>query len=323
MPSTGCGLAPADQPGQTAERDILVDALARSYRLHLPAGYHTDTPTPLLLAFHGYTGTSASAEKSMQFSPHADEHGYIAVYPQATFFDSAGTVITSWNDLACNASPGPAGPICAADAYPYPFPPECGTPDHCNWCTCHDDLAFVAALLDSLENTLCIDLDRVYATGMSNGGMLAHRLGCAMSDRFAAIAPVAGTLAKGFNCAPELPISLMHIHGDNDIYVRVDGKQSSDGYLYEAIDDVVGKWADKTSQHCATQTTPYPTSADGIKSMRCEQRADCATGAEVVSCGWQGGHVWPAFGRDVIWNFFNRHSRGDDALPRIDSPVPP
>jgi polyhydroxybutyrate depolymerase len=178
-------------------------------------------------------------------------------------------------------------------------------------------------LLDSLENTLCIDLDRVYATGMSNGGMLAHRLGCAMSDRFAAIAPVAGTLAKGFNCAPELPISLMHIHGDNDIYVRVDGKQSSDGYLYEAIDDVVGKWADKTSQHCATQTTPYPTSADGIKSMRCEQRADCATGAEVVSCGWQGGHVWPAFGRDVIWNFFNRHSRGDDALPRIDAPVPP
>ena len=124
MPSTGCGLAPADQPGQTAERDILVDALARSYRLHLPAGYHTDTPTPLLLAFHGYTGTSASAEKSMQFSPHADEHGYIAVYPQATFFDSAGTVITSWNDLACNASPGPAGPICAADAYPYPFPPN-------------------------------------------------------------------------------------------------------------------------------------------------------------------------------------------------------
>ena len=158
---------------------------------------------------------------------------------------------------------------------------------------------------------MCIDRDRVYATGMSNGGMLVHRLGCAMPDRFAAIAPVAGTLAEGFNCAREQRISLMHIHGDEDTYVRVDGKQSSDGYRYETIDKVVDKWASPSSQHCATATTSYPTSADGIEGMLCKQRADCATEAEVVSCGWQGGHAWPAFGRDVIWDFFRKHSRRD------------
>ena len=65
------------------------------------------------------------------------------------------------------------------------------------------------------------------------------------------------------------------------------------------------------SQHCATATTSYPTSADGIEGMLCTQRADCATEAEVVSCGWQGGHAWPAFGRDVIWDFFRKHSRRD------------
>ena len=121
----------------------------------------------------------------------------------------------------------------------------------------------------------------------------------------------AGTLAEGFNCAPEQPISLMHIHGDEDTYVRVDGKQSSDGYRYETIDKVVDKWASPSSQHCATATTSYPTSADGIEGMLCTQRADCATEAEVVSCGWQGGHAWPAFGRDVIWDFFRKHSRRD------------
>ena len=308
-PSTGCGLQPSSTPGQTAERSLQVDALDRAYRLHLPAGYDADTTTPLILAFHGYTGTAAGAEKSFGLSPHADAHGYIAVYPQATSFDSAGTIITSWNDLSCNASPGPAGPICSNDAFAYPFPPECGKPDHCNWCTCHDDLAFVTALLDTLENTLCIDRDRIYATGMSNGGMFAHRLGCAMPDRFAAIAPVAGTLAKGFNCAPEQPISLMHIHGDDDTYVRVDGKTSSDGYRYEAIDDVVHKWAGATSQHCAAESTPYTTSTDSTYGLRCEQRANCATGAEVVSCNWQGGHAWPAFARDAIWDFFNRHDQ--------------
>ena len=89
------------------------------------------------------------------------------------------------------------------------------------------------------------------------------------------------------------------------------GKQSSDGYRYETIDKVVDKWASPSSQHCATATTSYPTSADGIEGMLCTQRADCATEAEVVSCGWQGGHAWPAFGRDVIWDFFRKHSRRD------------
>ena len=310
-PSAGCGVLPATSTGETAAQSIQIDALVRTYRLHLPTAYDADAAMPIVLAFYGYTGTAAGAEAGLGLSPHADTHSYIAVYPQATSFDSAGTAITSWNYQSCNSSPGPAGPICANDAYPYPFPPECGTPDHCNWCTCHDDLAFVAALLDTLENTLCIDRDRVYATGMSNGGMLVHRLGCAMPDRFTAIAPVAGTLAEGFNCAPEQPISLIHIHGDEDTYVRVDGKQSSDGYRYETIDKVVDKWASPSSQHCATATTSYPTSADGIEGMLCTQRADCATEAEVVSCGWQGGHAWPAFGRDVIWDFFRKHSRRD------------
>ena len=77
---------------------------------------------------------------------------------------------------------------------------------------------FVAALLDELEASLCVDLDRVFATGISNGGMFVHRLGCDLPDRFAAIAPVAGTIAKGFNCAPgsSPKISMINIYATQD-----------------------------------------------------------------------------------------------------------
>ncbi len=102
------------------------------------------------------------------FSHHADKHGYVVAYPQATGFEVNGMLITSWNDLGCNASPGPEGPICTDKAFDYPTPPECGGPSECGWCSCYDDVGFIAALLDELEASLCVDLDRVFATGISS-----------------------------------------------------------------------------------------------------------------------------------------------------------
>jgi polyhydroxybutyrate depolymerase len=169
--------------------------------------------------------------------------------------------------------------------------------------------------LDEAEENLCIDLNRVYATGMSNGGMFVHRLGCDMSDRFAAIVPVSGTLAKGFNCAPPASdqISIMNIHGRDDDYVDVTGKESTDGYFYTAIDDVMSLWASPSSQNCDNDVTTYPTIADGIRGIQCTQHANCASGAEIVSCWWDAGHAWPGgikqFGNDMIWDFFLKNPK--------------
>jgi len=165
--------------------------------------------------------------------------------------------------------------------------------------------------LDELEDTLCIDLDRIYATGFSNGAMFVHRLGCDMADRFASIAPVAGTLAKGFNCAPGVSssISLMNIHGSNDTGVPADGSEGGWGHFFVTVDDVIEAWASPESQNCSEVGTSYPTSGDGIREFECVQRDDCATGSEVVSCTWMGGHAWPpAFVNDVIWEFFSKNS---------------
>lgn len=319
-PSSGCGKAPPARPGESSTLSMKVGDLERQYRLHLPRGYDQNVTTSLVLVFHGYTRTAEQTEiESTLMSSHADENGYIVVYPQATSFVApSGATITSWNDLSCNASPGPEGPICSPHAVKYPHPPECGEAKGCNWCTCHDDLAFVGRLLDELGDTLCIDLDRVHATGISNGGMFVHRLGCDMPDRFAAIAPVAGTLARGFNCAPDrsTPISILNIYGSRDRYVALDGSESSDGYFYTSAADVMDAWANAASQACSGGEKPYPTSADGIERLSCTERADCATGAEVVNCSWEVGHVWPRtedrhFGNDIIWEFFRKNGRKD------------
>ena len=316
-PSAGCGKESPNFPGATSTMPIVVNVLDRIYLLHLPTDYDQNKPTSLVLNFHGYTDSAGGMESGTGMSYHADKYGYIVVYPQATHFTSKSGLITSWNDLTCNASPGPAGPICSEDAASYAFPTDCG-PDvskECNWCTCNDDLGYVNLMLDELEADLCVDLNRVYATGMSNGGMFVHRLGCDVADRFAAIVPVSGTLARGFNCAPDTadPISIMNIHGRDDNYVDVTGKESTDGYFYTAIDDVMALWASSSSQNCDENVTPYPTIADGIRGMKCTQNDNCATGSEIVSCWWDAGHAWPGgvtqWGDDMIWDFFLRNAK--------------
>ncbi len=285
----------------------------RHYRLHLPRAYDASKPAALVLNFHGYSGNALEQEMSTsRMSPHADRHGYIVVYPQSTAFASADGPVTSWNDLSCNAGPGLAGPICADKAYRYPKSPDCPQQARCDWCSCADDLGMVEQLLDELDAALCIDRDAVFATGFSNGGMFVQRLGCNLGHRFAGIAPVSGTLARGFACAaPRLqPVSILNIYARADTTVQHDGKASADGYFYTSIKDTSALWASALSQSCAARPSRYPTPHDGVAGLQCQQHAGCQSGAQVVACGWDAGHDWPSaeravdFGNDLIWNFF-------------------
>ncbi len=311
--SAGCGTPAPVTPGDTAAFALRSGDLDREYLLHLPPDYDPVRPAALVLDFHGYTGTAEGEEPYTGLSRHADARSFAVVYPQSTaFVAGGGKRITSWNDLAGSGSPGPEGPICTETARKYPNPPECGEPTPCNWATCHDDLGFVELLLDRLESDLCLDLDRVYATGLSNGGMFVHRLGCDLPRRFAAVAPVGGTLARGFNCAPGVPLAMMNVYGSEDVYVSQRGGVSSDGYYYTSAEAMLRQWAE--AQGCDPATSAYPTSRDGTFGLSCIQHDGCATGAEVVHCVWDGAHDWPRaegddFGNQVIWEFFSRHSR--------------
>jgi poly(3-hydroxybutyrate) depolymerase len=143
----------AQTPGVEQRRTLEVAGARRGYLLYLPSSWQRGRPVPLVLVFHGAGGRSAGMARHTGFSRVAEREGFAVVYP-----DGVGR---RWND-----GRGIGG--------------------------ARDDVGFVRALVDSLERELGIDRRRVYATGISNGAMFAHRLACDLPGVLAAIAPVAG-----------------------------------------------------------------------------------------------------------------------------------
>ncbi len=252
-PSAGCtrGVR-ATEGGHTLD----VAGLARSYRLHAPPADDGRSPRPLLLMFHGGGGSGRQFEtNSSRMDAVADARGFFAVYP-----DGTGTLRT-WNGVGC------CGYAVENDV---------------------DDVAFVSALLDELAASACIDLRRVYASGMSNGGIFSHRLGCELSDRIAAIAPVAGTDLT--TCTPARPVPVMHIHGTADGHVPYDGgvgcgPSAAD---FTSVPETIARWEARNG--CSAEHDVYLTEGDG----RCTRARGCRNGADVVLCNVAGGgHSWP------------------------------
>lgn len=288
-----CGAASSTYPaGETTITTLAHDGLDRGVRVHVPPGYDGSASVPLVLVFHGGGGSGEQIElRSSQMNAVADREGFIAVYPDGT------NPIRTWNAGGC-----------------------CGGAVRENV----DDVGFVRSLLDHLEATLCIDGDRVFATGMSNGAMLSHRLACELSDRFAAVAPVAG-LDMSPTCPTSGRVALMQVHGTDDGHVPWEGGLGCgpSGVAYPSVDDTMSAW--RMRNGCSETSMPGVSEGDGS----CVRYDDCD--ADVVLCTIDGGgHSWPGGepNRDVsdcpadgeqsttfeasehIWAFFEAHPRG-------------
>jgi len=97
----------------------------------------------------------------------------------------------------------------------------------------------------------------------------------------------AGSAANGYTCAPTSKTSLLR----GDGVVASFDEPSSDGMIYDSVEETGAEWA--AAQGCAALPEVRSTDFDGAKGWGCEAYPDCATGAEVISCTWDGGHVWP------------------------------
>lgn len=218
----------------------------RTVSVAVPPSYQ-GAPTPLVINFHGLNTT---AEQQMLFSgmeSAANAKGYIAVHPQG--------IGNSWNAGLC-----------------------CGTAETSGV----DDVGFVGALLDRLEQELCIDNKRVYATGLSNGGHMSYRLACDLADRFTAVASVAGTLTLA-TCGSSRPVPLLQLHGTADFIVPYSGA----GFL-NSVEGTVAQWA--SSNSCASTASTVYDNGD----TSCVEYAGCSDDAAVQLCTIDGGgHQWP------------------------------
>jgi polyhydroxybutyrate depolymerase len=175
------------------ENFIEVGERQRTYIVHLPAGYDGKAALPLVVVFHGGGGNAANAARMSGMSAKADKEKFIAVYPNGT--GPWPDRFLTWNTWSC-----------------------CGSVLDNNV----DDVEFVRALIGKLEREYLVDPKRIYATGLSNGGMMTYRAGCELSDLFAAIAPVAGALDTT-GCRPAFSVSVIIFHGTADKHILYEG----------------------------------------------------------------------------------------------------
>jgi polyhydroxybutyrate depolymerase len=293
----------AEQTSGSSEYDysssILSRGLQRTYDVHVGAGYDANKPTPLLIVLHGGGGNGQGMIKLTGFNAVADENNFIVVYPDG--FEK------HWND-------GRAVQSYSAQTQNI------------------DDVGFISALIDHLSGEYNIDAKRVYATGISNGAFMSNRLGCELSNKIAAIAPVAGNMPANIApvCAPTRPISALIINGTEDPLVPWSGGYAHFGQVklgeILSVEETVKIWVDndKCPSSPIVAQLPDKDPSDGT-TVSTETYKGCADGAEVVLYKVEGGgHTWPGglqylprliIGRtsrdfnasEVIWQFFSQH----------------
>lgn len=310
---SGTFLAPGDYT-----RTMNTDAGVRTYYVHVPPGAVGPGPAPLVFAFHGGGMTATgdgglSFENFAQVRPKSDSAGFVLVEPEGT----------------------PALPL---------TPP--GVLDVFNAGNCCeqaeqknlniDDVGFVRAMIDAISLETCIDPKRIFATGLSNGAMLTHRLACQLSDRIAAIAAVSGGMGNRdldalpspttlFDCTPTRPVPVLHIHGTQDACYPFDGGWGPLSLVtFEGVPTTIANWVSRNG--CGTGA---PTQVFSNGAASCELYP-CPKNAEVELCTIDGGgHYWPGGGdwtgsevvcgtnqgirssdiiaNDAMWSWFQAH----------------
>jgi polyhydroxybutyrate depolymerase len=285
---------------------LKVDGLQRTYIVHVPPRYDSGAPLPLVIMLHGGGGTARAAIWETGWIEKADEAGFLAVFPNAMPPDPSRRSSFAknpqlWNDGSDRFYPGQ---------------------------NAVDDVGFIAAILDDLSARLIVDMRRVFVTGFSNGAGMNFRVGARLSNRIAAIAPVAGANWLE-SVVLERPVSLLYITGNADPLNLIEGgvpklaTGASDKVRAKPkppVRESILKWVKALG--CPVR----PASISDMNGVRTETYGPGSGGAEVVYITVDGlGHTWPGgksllpeqlVGRmsdkikatDVIWDFFRKHT---------------
>lgn len=283
-----------DSEGMTRQTMPYADA-ERGYYLHIPSRLATGAAkVPLVVSLHGGGGNGRIQAMMTGLNAKADREGFIVVYPDGS--GGLETALLTWNTTHC-----------------------------CAYAMTHhtDDIGFIRALLTKLEADLPIDSSRIYVTGLSNGGMMTHRVGIELSDKIAAIAPVISSLF-GDEQLPQAPVPALIINGGIDEKVQVEG-----GKINARFADA----SDAPTLPVASQGDFWARANGCAAAPQKEQpsqqimrwRYSCPAGREVVRyLVMDNGHAWPGGkpGRkqadqpsasmnatDVIWDFFKTKQR--------------
>jgi len=267
------GFPRSEAAEKTTEAQLSSGGVTRTYRLHVPIGYEAGRALPLVLNFHGSGSNALEEENLTGMSAKADAAGFLVVYPNG--------MDERWND-----GPGPAG-----DA----------------------DRQFIRDLIAAISSQYSVDPKRIYATGISNGGGMANRLGCDMADVIASIASDSGAYNFWEQCRPSRPVAVLAFHGLNDLLVPFDG--GTPRAMLPPIIDWAAAWAERNG--CGLT----PSESTPAKSVTLRVWSNCQQGAGVELYALANhGHAWPGSptmlklitsqavnATDLMWDFFKAH----------------
>jgi polyhydroxybutyrate depolymerase len=258
-----------------------------TYRVHVPRGYTPSEPAPLVLALRSGNADAADSDGFYCLTRESDRQGFVAVFPDAYRGAGAGTPV-GWN----------AGNCCGGGV---------------------NDVGFIETVVNNVFRQVSIARQRIYAAGMSDGGMMAYRLACELPHVFTAVASVAGT-DNTATCTPDKPVSILHLHAKNDQRMPyqggVDPLAKAKMPALTSAPQTAAKWAKLDGCMEAPQPVLQQSGAS------CEAYTYCRGQAEVRLCSTDtGGHSWPGSirhrGEDApsqamsatqtIWSFFSAH----------------
>jgi polyhydroxybutyrate depolymerase len=248
------------------EHTVMVGGMERSYVVHMPA--NMSNPAPVVLVFHGGGGRPQAISRRTGMNDVADQNGFVVVYP-------LGSEAPSGRGGTWNVGGGMSQ-------------------------SSSNDVAFVQALLADLERHVPIDRSRIYATGISMGGVFAYRLACEMSSTFAAVAPVEATMVES-GCHPQSPVAIMHFHGTDDERIPLNGghgRAAAAGRVWPSPMAGLARWS--RLDGCSGQQSA---DADG-----CTSYSQCRAPVELCVVNG-GGHTWPEGASERIWQFFSAHPK--------------
>ncbi|MBD2461477.1 hypothetical protein H6G89_10490 [Oscillatoria sp. FACHB-1407] len=285
------------------DRTLTVGGLQRTYLVHVPRSYDGNQPYPIVLGFHGGGSDAKQFVFSSGLNETADRENFIAVYPNGTGETVQGYGVFLWN--GGSRQPGGTDPNL----------------------TNVDDVEFTEALLDDLATVVRMDEKRIYATGLSAGGIMTYRLASELSNRIAAIAPIAASIGTE-RINPQRPVSVIHFHGTEDEAVPFNGgkgRLDQSGTDFYSVEYSIQSWV--KANGCNTQpiVEALPDKADDGTTVIRKTHGGGKADSEVVLIEIEGGgHTWPGreplpgfeilgkstediLANNLMWEFFQKH----------------
>jgi polyhydroxybutyrate depolymerase len=299
---------------QETQQKVTVDDVDRSFTARLPKGYDPQQHYPVVLLLHGMNQDTDDIERLTHFNELADKNGIIVIYPAALHGRWNVGVRPPSRQQAMGPGRrgryGGGGYPGGGGGYPgggggYPgggggYPggggqqnpprdPDEGRPAPA------DDVAFINQLLDQISTKYSVDASRVYAAGLSEGGFMSLRLGCALGDRIAAVAAVGAAMPKNMICVPTRPVALVMIDGTSDPVVPYGGGTEHNLDLQTlSVEDSAKSWARIDRCNEKPEHSKLPPHAKGGMETKVDTYGGCHEDAQVVSYSVKGaGNTWP------------------------------